>query len=104
MEKTVRQQVEELEQQAKLLEDTQDALRLLDRLEERVRAMEAENARLREALPDPDKLEIIAQWFDRVDAAFVEYGIPTAPEIQTDVRAWAAKIRSLLEGRSNGQE
>ena len=48
-------------------------------------------ARLEEALPDPDKLEILARWFD------MKYPSDANPEVQTDLREWAKKIRRALE-------
>lgn len=44
-----------------------------------------------EALPDPDKLEILARWFD------MKYPSDANPEVQTDLREWAKKIRRALE-------
>lgn len=54
-------------------------------------ALRARVARLEEALPDPDKLEILAKWFD------MQYPSDTNPEVQTDLREWAKKIRNALE-------
>ena len=52
---------------------------------------EARCKRLEEALPDPDKLEILARWFD------MKYPSDANPEVQTDLREWAKKIRRALE-------
>ena len=53
--------------------------------------LRARVARLEEALPDPDKLEILAKWFD------MKYPSDANPEVQTDLREWAKKIRRALE-------
>lgn len=54
-------------------------------------ALRARVVRLEEALPDPDKLEILARWFD------MKYPSDANPEVQTDLREWAKKIRRALE-------
>ena len=54
-------------------------------------SLHARVARLEEALPDPDKLEILARWFD------MRYQADVNPEVQTDLREWAKKIRCVLE-------
>ena len=46
---------------------------------------EAENARLREALPDPDKLFHLADWLDLKEAHDPNAGIA----VQLDLRRWA---------------
>jgi len=56
-----------------------------------VELLRARVERLEEALPDPDKLEILARWFD------MQYPADTNPEVQTDLREWAKKIRNVLE-------
>lgn len=54
-------------------------------------SLRARVARLEEALPDPYKLEILARWFD------MKYPSDANPEVQTDLREWAKKIRRALE-------
>ena len=54
-------------------------------------ALRARVAELEKALPDPDKLEILARWFD------MKYPSDDNPEVQTDLREWAKKIRRALE-------
>lgn len=62
-------------------------------------------AKLEAALPDPEKLERIAEWFDKVDGVMaVRYGLPTRPEMQTDIRAWAERIRDLMPQREAARE
>lgn len=61
-------------------------------------ALVEEVERLREALPDPAKLEALADWFDRHDA---DLGYAET-DVQDDLRAWAAAARRTLtegEGR-----
>ena len=53
--------------------------------------LHARVARLEEALPDPDKLEILARWFDW------NFEDDQNPEVQDDLRKWAKKIRRALE-------
>lgn len=55
------------------------------------KSLRASVARMEEALPDPDKLEILARWFD------MKYPSDANPEVQTDLREWAKKIRRALE-------
>lgn len=63
-------------------------------LEKRCRELEAENERLREALPDPERLEMIALWFDKQDA---RNGNPVS-EVQLTLRRWATNARAALRG------
>lgn len=51
---------------------------------ERVRALES-------ALPDPDNLEILADWFDARDAP------GSSDEVQRDLREWARRARVVME-------
>lgn len=44
---------------------------------------------LREALPDPAKLELLAEWFDRCHPS-------PETEVQDELREWAAKARAAL--------
>lgn len=55
-------------------------------------ALVEEVAALRAALPDPDKLELLADYLDTKDR---EIG-HTADEVQDDLRLWATNIRALL--------
>lgn len=54
---------------------------------------EGEIGRLREALPDPAKLEMLADWFDLDDA---NRGRTECTEVQSDLRKWAQSARSAL--------
>ena len=65
-------------------------------LEQMNTALRTRVARLEDALPDPDKLEILARWFDMM------YPSDTNPEVQTDLREWAKKIRNALEHQYDG--
>jgi hypothetical protein len=54
----------------------------------------AENRRLRQALPDPEKLELLAVWVDAIDR---DRGIPVHhDEVQRDLRRWAQAAREAL--------
>ena len=55
----------------------------------RIVALQAQLAAFRDALPDPDKLDLLAKMFD------VALPNDPNPEIQTTLRTWAAKIRAL---------
>ena len=44
------------------------------------------------ALPDPDKLELLADFFDRYDSLIGHIN----NDVQTDLRTWANKIRTVL--------
>lgn len=48
---------------------------------------------LREALPDPEKMEMLADWFDCDDN---ERGDYSSTEVQDDLRKWAAQARKAL--------
>ena len=48
-------------------------------------------ARLEEALPDQNKLELLAIWID------LNFEDDPNPEVQNDLREWARKIRRALE-------
>ena len=48
--------------------------------------------RLRQAMPPADKLELLADWFDRHDDD-AEYG--GQREVQADLRKWAKAIRDV---------
>ena len=65
--------------------DLSGAKYLTKRLEEQERKLAA----CWEALPDPDKLDLLAQMFD------VALPNDPNPEIQTTLRTWASKIRAL---------
>ena len=65
--------------------DLSGAKYLTRRLEEQ----EKQLAAFRDALPDPDKLDLLAKMFD------VALPNDPNPEIQNALRAWAAKIRAL---------
>lgn len=45
------------------------------------------------ALPPPDKLELLAAWFEKFDD---DRNITDQPEVQNDLYAWAAEIRRVL--------
>ena len=47
--------------------------------------------RLEEALPNPCKLEALARWIDW------NFENDPDPEVQTDLRQWAKKIRNAME-------
>ena len=69
----------------------------IDRAEKE--AVEAWNNRptedaLMEALPDPNKLEILASWFDGRDD---RRGFCGKREVQEDLRKWAAASRAALK-------
>lgn len=65
--------------------DLSGAKYLTKRLEEQEKKLAA----FRDALPDPDKLDLLAKMFD------VALPNDPNPEIQTTLRTWAAKIRAL---------
>lgn len=50
-------------------------------------------------LPDPTKLELLAEWFDAYDRGLIphEPGVQRGQEVQKDLRRWAAALRSVLE-------
>ena len=58
-------------------------------LTRRLEEQEKQLAAFRDALPDPDKLDLLAKMFD------VALPNDPNPEIQNALRAWAAKIRAL---------
>ena len=58
---------------------------------EEIETLRSRVARLEEALPDPDKLEMLARWFD------IRHPADASPEVQIDLRKWAKKIRCALE-------
>lgn len=47
---------------------------------------------LRAATPDPARLELLADWFDRLDD---DLGL-SETDVQDDLRAWAGNIRAAL--------
>jgi hypothetical protein len=53
---------------------------------QRIQALEA-------ALPDPAKLDLLADWFDQDDANKGRGGV----EVQGDLRRWARGIRNVLD-------
>ena len=54
---------------------------------------------LRGALPAPDKLELLADWFDKHDA-----GLDLRDtEVQDDLRLWASNIRAALSLLDSGE-
>ena len=63
----------------------------LEFAKETIEELRARVAWLEDALPDPDKLEILARWFD------MKYPSDANPEVQTDLREWAKKIRRAWE-------
>ena len=52
--------------------------------------IEAERKKLIGALPDADKLELLAEWID------AKYPDDLKPEAQDDLRLWANRIRVVL--------
>ena len=48
---------------------------------------------LKEAVPPPDKLELLAKWFD------FKYKDDENPEVQEDLRRWANNLRNALEDK-----
>jgi len=60
------------------------------------KTLRARVARLEDALPDPNKLEILARWVD------MQYPADTNPEVQNDLREWAKKDSSRTGGEMNG--
>jgi len=50
-------------------------------------------------LPDPKKLEILADWFDNVYPGLRKYDGSTLPltsdEVQQDLRRWASDIKTV---------
>lgn len=60
-------------------------------------ALAAEVSRLRKALPDPAKLDVLANLFDKVDAMAVAEGLGIqASGVQEDLRRWATRARAAL--------
>ena len=55
-----------------------------------------EIARLREALPDPAKLRLLADWHDAYDDRQTE---ARGNEVQEDLRKWAAAAEAAKETR-----
>ena len=47
--------------------------------------------KLEEALPDAEKLDLLAEWID------LKYPDDARPEVQNDLRSWANRIRAALE-------
>jgi len=58
--------------------------------------IEARLAEAERVLPNPDKLDLLADWFDQDDA---NKGKTSFPEVQRDLRAWAKGIRTYLASR-----
>ena len=56
------------------------------------------------ALPDPVRLEMLADWLDRLDTALAEDGLPKEPDdIQRDLRRWAVQARAAIAKATGGQ-
>jgi hypothetical protein len=55
--------------------------------------------RLRAALPDPDKLETLAAWFDSQQAKRDDWK-ESGTDLQDDLRRWAKAARNALAGRT----
>lgn len=51
---------------------------------------------IRDAIPDPNKLELLANWIDSM------YPFDPNPEVQRDLRIWAKKGRKVLTAISEG--
>lgn len=62
-------------------------------LSARLAAEQAVREKLVEALPDSDKLELLANWLDKDDIAKHRVG---HNEVQTELRVWAKKSRAAL--------
>ncbi len=60
---------------------------------DRIAELEAENTRLREAMPVPDQLRTLADWFDADD----ERKGCRGSQIQRMLRHWADAIEKALE-------
>lgn len=58
---------------------------------EEIERLRARVVRLEEALPNPCKLEVLARWIDW------NFENDPDPEVQTDLREWAKKIRRAME-------
>ena len=54
------------------------------------------NANLLAALPDPDKLEILAKWLD-LDDVVLRRGATSQPMVQDDLREWATRTRAAIK-------
>lgn len=53
--------------------------------------MQLSVAKLQRLLPDPDKLELLADWLD------VKYPDDNDSQVQLDLRRWARGIRDVLQ-------
>lgn len=62
-----------------------------------LRALLSERERLRKAMPNPSKLELLATWFDEC------HDSPNT-EVQDDLRQWAASIRAALASTHGPEE
>ena len=51
---------------------------------------------LAEALPDPDKLELLARWLD-LDDVVLRRTVSAEPKVQDDLRQWAEAARAALD-------
>ncbi len=69
-----------------------DFVRLAANARDAVKAMIAENARLRDALPDAEKLDLLARFMDKIEWT-------DNPEVQGELRMWAANIRKAQENK-----
>jgi len=55
------------------------------------------------AMPDPQKLELLADWFDKYDDSVGPYDGQTR-EVQSELRRWAGKFRELKELRNENSQ
>jgi hypothetical protein len=66
----------------------------------RIAALESENARLREALPPPEKLHILADWFEVIFPNMIfrdgHEHKNSKDEVQRDLKRWADAIDAAL--------
>ena len=85
-------------------------VRVPEDIEAKFAAAEREQG-LREAMPDPDKLEMLADWFDVDDAekgrrhsSLATLGGQPPDEVQRELRRWASNARATLaqEGAAVG--
>ena len=80
------------------------AWRAIDLLKQDLNQIEALAERRKKALPDPDKLRLLADWFDVDDAAkgrasptLATLGGQPSDEIQQELRGWAKDIAAAIE-------
>ncbi len=84
-----------------------EAEAVIDKMADSVPTCDAREAAAVEALPDPDKLRLLADWFDRDDAAKGQRGSTLhtlggqpSDEVQRELRGWAVDVEAVLSGTS----